>query len=187
MWNLSFFVTGLILSALCIQISPSDKVFWAKDKPLTWDHFKGTPDTTSKYAAATDCHIDMNYKTRKDTLYVKVETYSTTFDSWVKLKRKTVDLLKHEQLHFDVAELFARKLRKSILELKIQKKDAVNALQAIEAANTNAFGKYQDLYDSETDHNLIRNKQIEWEKKITTELKAYDAYSNPDLKVIMLK
>jgi hypothetical protein len=186
--KLSVFIPGFIISVSFTQIQqPIDKIYWATNNPLTWDHFKGSPDTTREYAAATDCHIDMNYNSRKDTLYVRVETYSTTFDSWIKPKYKTIELLKHEQLHFDVAELFARKLRKTILELRIQKKDAQNALQAIEAANTNAYRKYQDLYDSETDHNLIKKKQEEWEKKITSELKAYEAYSNPDLRIILLK
>lgn len=166
------------------QIEP-DVILWSKDKMLAWNNFHGLPDTSNKYAAVTDCHIKMRFNTKKDTLYVSIFSYMQPSMSWVKIKSKNANLLKHEQVHFDITELYTRKLRQTVLSKKHTKSILANELKKIESNNHQEFVKCQDLYDIETEHSKIKLKQQEWEKKIIKELKELEAYSNTDLKILL--
>ncbi len=160
-------------------------ITWSPNRLLTWNDFKGVPDVNKKHSAITDCNIDWNLKTIKDSLFVNIKANVQPNKSWVKLKAMTKDLLKHEQVHFDITELFARKLRHLVLNSKFPKTGVGNELKKMSFNNTIAFKKYQSLYDSLTNHSLIKAKQLEWEKKIVKELKELDAYSNTDLKILL--
>lgn len=160
-------------------------IFWSKDNSLKWINFKGLPDANNKHAAITDCNIKMDFKTKKDTLFVSIIPYMSPNKSWVKTNEQNVILLKHEQIHFDITELFARKFRQVILNKKFLKAKLSDELKSISTTNNLMFKSYQSLYDTETDHSRIKSKQLEWEKKIAKELKDLEAYSNTDLKILL--
>jgi predicted secreted Zn-dependent protease len=88
-------------------------------------------------------------------------------------------VLRHEQKHFDIVELYARKLRKlinannysSAIELTI-KSDSLYAIIDKE------MDVYQDKYDDETDGSMNGEQQRAWEKKITNEISELEAYKN---------
>jgi hypothetical protein len=100
-------------------------------------------------------------------------------ESWSKDK-KSNSLLKHEQLHFDIAELTTRKLRQAYsthvsydIEATSLFIDSVfNRYSKIEFDSINA------LYDTETNHGIIETKQKVWETKITSELKKLEKYAS---------
>ncbi len=92
----------------------NDIIYWSKDVKLTWDDFKGNiKDLPPRIVAISDIKID----------YASV--FSSPPDVKVAFNRKKsiknsrlIDdaLLKHEQYHFNIGELFARKFRKKIKE-----------------------------------------------------------------------
>jgi len=100
-------------------------------------------------------------------------------ESWVKSDEKSDDLLRHEQGHFDIAEVYARKFRKKLKEegkeickSKDPKTEIDNRFNDIEEE----WGATADKYDSETKHGADRDKQKEWDEKIQKcldELKDY--------------
>jgi len=160
-------------------------IYWSKHNALKWTDFKGSVDINNKHAAITDCNIKMDFKTKKDTLFVSILSYMSPNKSWVKTNEQNVILLKHEQIHFDITELFARKFRQVVLSKKILKAKISDELNSISANNNLAFKSYQDLYDKETDHSRVKSKQLEWEQKVAKELKNLEAYSNTDLKILL--
>ena len=109
----------------------ADILIWNKSKLLTWENFKGTPDTFSKYAAVTNCNIETNFRAKKDTLFIRAVSYMQSSLSWVKIKSKNANLLKHEQVHFDISELYIRKLRQTILSTKFAKTQIGNELNKL--------------------------------------------------------
>jgi len=180
----------LLISIIFINYSfyrqtQPETIIWTKDKLLTWDNFKGLPDTSNKYAAVTNCNIKTNFRTKKDTLFISAVSYMQPSMSWVKSKSKNTNLLKHEQVHFDITELSMRKLRQTILSTKFIKKQIGNDLNKMTDIYTQAFKQYGALYDLETNHGLIKAKQTEWEKKIAKELKNLEAYSITELKILI--
>ncbi len=162
-------------------------IIWNKNRLLTWDDFKGKPDTTTEYLAVTDCNFNTKFFSNKDTLHISTKCYMECKTSWKKKKTLSTALLKHEQLHFDIAELYVRKLKLELVKMAVTKKEAQKKIDEISKLNTQQFKQYQALYDKETDHSKIKVKQLEWEKKITKELKDLEAYSKPNIKILLKK
>jgi hypothetical protein len=91
------------------------------------------------------------------------------------------DLLQHEQLHFDLTELAARKIRHELGDLARAcatpgSNDAIGtAIAAIEGA----WSDEQARYDKDTDHGTNRVKQKQWELRVHKELTALAPRAGP--------
>jgi hypothetical protein len=164
-----------------------DDLVWKSDRKLKWDNFKADPNPNSDTAAAVTCVIRADYHSKKDTLFVSIRAVLIQTQSWYKKKYKIPSVLQHEQIHFDVAELYARNLRKKIMSLKTQKLKAVYELNALTATNDQERNLYQDLYDNETDNGRNKKKQVEWEKIVAKELKVLEEYKSSQIKILLNK
>ena len=92
---------------------------------------------------------------------------------------KTDYILSHEQGHFDLAELFARKLHKEMSNYTFNKKSFQKDLKKIYDSIMKERESTQNQYDKETNHSINKEKQAEWLKKISRmleELKDYADY-----------
>ena len=86
-------------------------------------------------------------------------------------------ILKHEQLHFDIAEVFARKLREKIKNHNKEFFDLESYNKEIDLIYQRYF-LYQERYDRETKHSLNIDKQNEWEEKINLNLLSSTSYTS---------
>ena len=73
----------------------------------------------------------------------------------------------HEQSHFDIAELFARRFRKIISDKSLD----VKSLQKYYERIYDDYKAYQQDYETVTNHGRIRDKQLEYSQKIDKEIK----------------
>lgn len=147
-----------------------DKIFWDKNRKLEWADFqsKSRPNTSSA-AATTFCGISylLNSPTKKFTSrQVKIESFFIPSKSWAHLEHKTDLILMHEQSHFDIAELFARRFRKTISDKTLDAK----SLQKIYTAIYGDYKNYQQDYETVTNHGRIKEKQLEYSSKIDAEI-----------------
>lgn len=143
--------------------------FWDEGSPLEWKDFMGTPENEPAHSKT---YSGSHYSFVKlDTgIYRFSFTTTAVFDmsySWVKENQKTSYLLKHEQLHFDISEIFTRKLLKSLSEA-IYSKKYKEEMNAIYLQNKNDRVRMQDLYDKETSHGQLVKEQLEWEQYVAT-------------------
>lgn len=161
------------------------KIYWSKDKKVTWNDFKGKPIKSSSDAAITDSGFELqsSNKGQEHILVFELHTYFIKNKSWVKPDEKTENLLKHEQGHFDISEIFTRKIHKSIMEEKFTVKNFNKKLQELNVRNTKETSKYQELYDKETEHSKNEKKQTDWNEKIAKELKDLEQYSESRFEV----
>jgi len=163
-------------------------ILWNSTRKLTWDDFQGAADSTSKYKALTYVQIGLKSEQYNDSICVDVPTYFYKSLSWSKSISNS-SLLKHEQLHFDIAELMARKIRKeysnyAFIDIKQGFKDLKDIYRKYYGTE---FDRYNRNYDTETEHGTIAAKQKEWELKIAKELKALNAYSSTRVVIKRLK
>ena len=93
---------------------------------------------------------------------------------------KTDYILSHEQGHFDIAEIFARKLNKKMSEYRFDKKTYQKDLNKIYHDILDEKEKMQNDYDKETNHSINKEKQAEWLKKIAKMLEEYKDYADYD-------
>ena len=78
-------------------------------------------------------------------------------------------MLNHEQLHFDIAELFARKLRKELEKPRFTTASTEEIFSAVASFNME-LDKMQKRYDNETNHYRNKKKQKKWEIYVGEEL-----------------
>ncbi|SDF82701.1 DUF922 domain-containing protein [Chitinophaga filiformis] len=155
------------------------KFDWSPDRKLSWDDFKGTPapNRDTNVAARTSCRFGI----RVDTMYasgihVVVTNEFICQQSSVRPGRKTPALLAHEQLHFDLCEVYARILRKQLANTALTPAN-VNRVSTDAFLETyKVYKERQWAYDEETLHGLKPEAQAHWKESIEKELAALDGY-----------
>jgi|ADGO01.1.fsa_nt_gi hypothetical protein len=84
---------------------------WSASRKLTWDDFKGPVDPESKNAALTTSSINIEFGYDGTGLEYSIKCTFNKERSWVRIRN--AEVLAHEQGHFDLAEIHARKLNKA--------------------------------------------------------------------------
>ncbi len=156
------------------------EIHWSRDRKLKWEDFKAIapPDSFKNIAAITYCGI--GYHSNRVLLSAPAKIWVTNIfncnKSWVRENHKNPGVLDHEQLHFDLSEIYARKMRKSFQESNLTGESLNSIGNSIFRIYYQEFEENQNLYDLETGNGLIEDKQTEWDKKIRKELKELIKY-----------
>lgn len=154
---------------------------WSPDYRLQWSDFKGSPNMQSDAAATTASGITFGYRmseTDGEVTKFKAEVTAHFYPdkSWYKANEVNLHILEHEQLHFDITELHARKLRKQISELKVS--NTVNvALEGVHKAILEELGTMQNAYDAACDYSRNKEQQQLWKETISNQLEALKAFA----------
>ena len=154
-----------------------DCIEWSANAKLNWSDFKGRPNKLSPNAALTDSGMSIELNCDDRTSEVIIKCFFNRNKSWSKEKESDY-LLEHEQLHFDITELFVRKLRKQLNDLGNDCKRLNAHVEKYYNENYKEFVAYQDAYDRETKHSLDREKQKLWKEKIARELDRLKPYAS---------
>ena len=172
----------LILSVLlCVStVNTDDTMAWRDHYKLSWLNFKGQPEPNSTAVAVTASGITFGYSLKRiDNKIVSfnanVEAHFYPNKSWYLKDKGNAHILAHEQLHFDITELYARKFRQQLAELEVNQNIKAQ-MNALHNAINEAVSKTQKRYDQETMHSMNIEKQKEWEVFIGKELKALDQF-----------
>lgn len=176
--------TAITLSFNLPHSVPADELLeWKATVALTWSDFKGEPDNTVDYKAMTYSRIALEAEFEENAFIVDVKTYFLKNKSWTK-NNESKTLLKHEQVHFDIAELIARKIRKAYSEY--ESTDLQETQKFLQQTYNEYYGPVWDsynVYDDETNHGVNTDEQKSWEKKIAKELAALSRYSSSQVKI----
>lgn len=142
---------------------------WTEDYQLNWADFKGRPDKNSNYEALTYSSIGFYTEYKDNKLIIHANCDFDKSKSWVKKgNEKNAQLLKHEQGHFDLTEIYTRKLRQAFSEVKddiAQKK-----VQSVFEKNQKEYNIIQKKYDTETKNGTIADQQEIWNEYIIKQL-----------------
>ena len=170
----------IILSLLLFPVSnDNEKIAWSADKKLTWADFKGDPAGGNGYVASTNSGISFSYSfaVREGELKLSHTVRSKFYPnlSWFMPGHVDDYILKHEQTHFDISELYARKLRKQLEETQftLEPKETLDAIYSQAETRRRAM---QKRFDEESDHSKIEGKEYQWEAYVAQELKKYEAW-----------
>jgi Bacterial protein of unknown function (DUF922) len=149
----------------------NDEMRWTPGRKLTWADFKGTPAPGNPMDALTESGITFSWACDQRGFRAEIYSLFVPSKSWV--KEPTASLLAHEQVHFDITELHARKLRKYFAEMRnpcYLGKDGINAAGRRIIEDSNAM---QRLYDAETRHSERVTEQKRWEAQVKAQLDAH--------------
>lgn len=159
-----------------------DKIRWVRDG-LTWEDFRALPDEKSKFDANTNAGLTFSWGVKNDNgvieLTYEVISYFNPYLSWVKKDSDNDHLLKHEQVHFDITELHARKLRKKLSEVNTGSlgKDPKGFLTRIYQAVEKERATMQVEFDKDSRHSMNTDGEARWREFVRTELLKYEDVS----------
>ncbi|RNC87047.1 MAG: hypothetical protein ED556_06385 [Winogradskyella sp.] len=154
---------------------------WSENRKLTWDDFKGTPDTEKHPNTLALTNSGFGFEPSAFNIFkdgqLFIEATMNTYKSWVLPSAKNNYVLRHEQIHFDITEIFSRKLRKTFQENNLKSSDYLRAKEVFEAIFEECR-QFQERYDEDTKKGERRETQEKWEAIVEIELAKYDAYKN---------
>lgn len=170
------FLVTCCLDAAAQKNDGDEYIKWSATNRLTWNDYKGTPQENSDAAASTATYLSMEYSVKDNKLKFTVSGAFNKNKSWVLVKNDHI--LSHEQGHFDIAEVFARKLYKSLSEYKFNKRTYQKDMAKIYNTINKEKEAAQNKYDDETDYSRNKKAQAEWLIKIKNMLKEMETFAN---------
>lgn len=177
------------ISLIAIAEVGSTHVDWDQFVPVTWDLFQGTPpaDANQRTEAAA-IHMTISWRASYSVSssnggaswlgQVAAITVTNTMEpasSWFVPGKTNDNVLNHERLHFDLNEVYRRKLE-CLLQGTAPCQGATqqaaidqlnSALHQTATAVLQKLSEMQSLYDSQTAHSTNAAEQARWQGLIS--------------------
>lgn len=150
---------------------------WNSNRKLTWNDFQKEADASDPLHAMTSTNISVQAHCDGNEMKFDVKCQFAVLDSWTKNK-SSESLLQHEQLHFDITEIYARQLRQ---KLEQQKSLCTGDKRKFNAVVNKVFAdwkKTQERYDAESKHGIDGAKQQQWTENVANLLTSLEAYQD---------
>ena len=189
-----------LVAVLCVvtPVAAQNVIEWSSDRLLSKDDFKGRVPPSAPNASLSWLNIDASWeceageliataratfdpsrswwRTPQGNIWESVERTSNVSRTHVDARRsmlqRDLQLLEHEQLHFDLTEVAVRRIRKRFVDLKDacadpeRKEDLREAIAEIDRE----LQTQQSVYDRETAHGTNAAAQDRWKQRIRKEL-----------------
>jgi len=174
-------------SVLAATETVPTRIAWDQACPITWNHFQQTPPADAGHRAEAAAihmtirwHASYSVSSSNGTNWigqVASVTVSNMMEptlSWVVQEKAHASVLHHEQLHFDLNEVYRHKLDCLLLRTATcsgtTQQEVVNlldeALHRTADAVLKKLAEMQALYDSQTAHGSNSGEQAHWESSI---------------------
>jgi hypothetical protein len=153
-------------------------IVWNVNYKLVWADFRAKPDTgyiiryREKPKAVTNTILARKYKKLGNTITYEVNCLFNRNKSWT-VSNDTI-LLEHERLHFDITELYRRKIIAAFDSLKADGCTDIKIYEEVFFSYAKKHRIKQDLYDQETIFGSLMNIQKLWKIEIYQELANYN-------------
>ncbi len=170
-----------MVSLLITNVLSAQKITWKEGKKLNWNNFKSKIKNQKgkNVVAYTNCGWVYSYVTSTDPkapVKIEIKTIFNEHKSWKDSEKINDFILTHEQKHFDIAEIFARKLRKEVAERVKTSGDFNRLFQGIYDRVLKEYTQFQMSYDQETEHGMDKEKQEDYNVLISNELENLKNY-----------
>ncbi|MGI8601345.1 MAG: DUF922 domain-containing protein [Chitinophagaceae bacterium] len=142
----------------------SEFIPWMDKRKLNWDDFKSSPQINSDAVASTSTEMGLTYVVKNNIFSYNITCNFSKIKSWGIVK--TPYILAHEQGHFDVTEIFARKLHKALQEYNFNYSNYRNDISRIYDNIVEEKEAFQKSYDKHSDHSRNHKHQVQWQDKI---------------------
>jgi hypothetical protein len=173
--------TILFLSTINIsKAQEGDTIYWCSNTKLKWSDFNmNLADTCSKYyaVAMTACYNHVEYFLDGKLPNCNITVYFLKSQSCAKDTSLLIKI-SHEQVHFDIRELYARKMRRVVDRLRKENISNITVYKdSLRKLSVDA-NSYQNKYDFETSHGIIDSTQVQWEERVKEEMEKLKAYTS---------
>lgn len=163
-----------------MKVAPVSEFGWEKQRLLSWNDFKGPVKATSEESAAAT-HCGIGFKTcRREDGKQGIVVYNTFYvnKSWVRPDAKIAEILFHEQGHFDLCEIYTRKLRVAMSTVDLTAPNLKQVLEQVYFDVKEQYENRQFAYETETTHGTNFAHQRRWHDIMSNELRQSETNDN---------
>ena len=154
----------------------ADSAFpWSPTRRLTWNDFRGRPPREGEEVAKTAYTLFYAWKCQGESFDFRIIAAFRPRQSWVKpvMLEDTIlrrSALGHEQTHFDLAEVHARRIQRYFAALAGACRKTDPELRDLVGRLVNEEKTEQQRYDAETNHGLRPDRQAAWTAEVARRL-----------------
>lgn len=165
----------LFLIGFSAHVFPQDYLEWDAKRKLTFSDFKAPVPKNNIENVRLSTKI--SFQTKKvngKVVDFKIFNQLDRNDSWIKTKQQ--EIIDIQQIHFNLSELYARKIRKDVqilLENKEENKEKYVEIVKKHTQNLNKLTQSKSILIEDQPH-LINI----WEKEISDSLNLYNNFKN---------
>lgn len=181
-------IASALLTLTSVQNAPKpappeaegvDSIRWSASRPLRWANYLAKPQIVSGASAMTAYVISYADGCTADLYAHDIVAAFLPERSWVKsdLLFRGGDLaLQHEQTHFDIGELHARKIRKALDGLVKPCEMTDQARGKVVITFLQEDRDRQARYDAQTRYGTDARRQLDWVRQVQRELEVLKAF-----------
>jgi hypothetical protein len=167
-------MTACLMAVLCTAaaVCAQEPIEWSPGRRLTKADFQGRAPGGTLNAALSWINIDASWECDRASLVASVRAAFDPSRSWWRSTRGRMELdaqlLEHEQLHFDLAEVVARQIRKRLDEFKnaCVEPGGTEPIHDMVSRADQELQEEQQRYDRETSHGMNARAQEQWKRRI---------------------
>jgi Bacterial protein of unknown function (DUF922) len=167
------------LPGAALRLAPATEdggIVWQAERRLSWEDFQSEADLNEPLHAMTSTNIEVQAKCSGNLMQFEVKCVFKTKDSWSKNKQSE-RLLAHEQMHFDLTEVHARRLRQKLAQTPGLCGTNKARFSKIVEGYFADWKSEQDQYDHDSKHGLDEEQQLIWENKIARQLEVLSPFA----------
>jgi hypothetical protein len=174
--------TAPLSTVIDTKVAQLDGIPWSAKHPLAWSDFKGPPPANSGQEGAHTVYTLFNgARCTRQVFDFQVVASFLPRQSWVeqvvlRSPAESERTLRHEQTHFDLAEVYARRMRKYFAELPLPCARTTAALDELAGGFIRDEATTQAQYDDETRNGRAAPKQSEWDHTVAGLLESLAGY-----------
>ena len=169
----------LFIALICTSFAVprrNDFIQWESTRRLSWSDFKASPPRSASNAALTSSGILMKFRTNGESVDYEISCNFDQNSSWGRVKNDHI--LSHEQGHFDISEIYARKLNKALKAYRPRENSISRDVNEIYKKVMDELLVMQNKYDEETDYSRNFTQQRNWLVRIDNYLEGLSEYAN---------
>src|SRR3990172_2185418 len=156
---------------------------WSAERSLAWSQYAGRPDLGTTAAAMTVYKLSYQEECAGEAFEFQVVPLFLPSRSWVKASVLSNfsgggRLLAHEQGHFDLSEVQARKLRRALGRLEHPCAMTWDARRALVRQHVRDDLEAQYRYDRDTGYGSNETRQVRWLLDIGRQLAALTDFAD---------
>jgi hypothetical protein len=177
-----FALAGFYSTTACAQANTAGgTLHWSASQPLALADFKSRPKPGEAHAALTSATIVAQVACQGGQFTGHVQAaFDPAASWWREPATATPKLLRHEQLHFDITEVYARRLRQKLAAVRVPCAQLGSAFERLSQGVYAEWEKAEEQYDRDTNHGLKPEQQAQWEAQVQQQLRELAAFADTE-------
>ena len=167
-------IAACVLVLLCAAAAglAQEAMVWSLERRLKREDFRGRVPASASTASMSWIHIETAWECKDGTLTAMARATFDPSQSWFRRSQNPMELdiqlLEHEQIHFDIAEVAVRKIRATFQTFTgaCAEPGGTEPIEHLIARADRDLQQEQERFDRETAHGTNGRVQAQWKRRI---------------------